>query len=178
MIPTIFLKKNEIIESELQNDVLYERLKDVNIDKYTSFAWDRGDRTALRIKEINPDINYHITKNNLSVIIDDTIFNNEYLIFSEYAAVKNTIYIYRRCINEEFIPAIPEKYKEWRDFEKLRNVFICHEYYHHLEINDIGLTAELKKIEVAFGLFKVKRKIKALNEIAAHAFTKRFLDIN
>jgi len=47
-----------------------------------------------------------------------------------------------------------------------------------LNLNDIlGLTSEIKKIQIKIGPFVLKRKLRALSEIAAHAFVKEFYDI-
>lgn len=68
----------------------------------------------------------------------------------------------KKNIQNIFVPSIPDNYIFWRDYEKVVDLFLTHEYFHHLETKYIGLTSEIKKIQIKIGPFVLKKKIESL----------------
>lgn len=175
MVPSVFLDKQQLISQELKFDIYYNRISQHNLDDILEMVWSRGIREAKRIKHKN--IKQLIRGENIIVETDEKTYNLNYIIFSSYESKEKKITIYKKNIQNIFIPSIPDEYVLWRNYEKVIDLFLTHEYFHHLEANYIGVTSEIKKIQIKIGPFIVKRKLRSLSEIAAHAFVKEFYDI-
>ncbi|ADH60289.1 conserved hypothetical protein [Thermoanaerobacter mathranii subsp. mathranii str. A3] len=175
MVPSVFLNKQQLIDQELKFDIYYNRISDLNLDDILEIAWNRGIKEAEKIK--NKDIKQLIFQENILIETDEKSYNPAYTIFSDYNSKEKKITIYKKNIQNVFIPSIPDKYFFWKDNEKIVDLFLTHEYFHHLEAKYIGLTSEIKKIQIKIGPFILKRRLRALSEIAAHAFVKEFYDI-
>lgn len=175
MIPSVFLEKQELIKQELKFDTYYNRIYGLKLDDVLEMAWDRGIKEAKKIKDKN--IKQLISNEGIAVETDKLNFGLDYVIFSDYNSGEKKITLYKKNIENIFIPSIPDNYSIWKDYDKLIELFMCHEYFHHLESYHIGFINEIKKIEIKFGPLKLKRKLKSLSEIAAHAFVKEFYDI-
>ncbi|MBM7583145.1 hypothetical protein JOD02_002022 [Caldicoprobacter guelmensis] len=176
MVPSVFLEKHELIEQELKMDLYYDRIASSSLmEELAELAWTRGIEQGKRLK--GNDINELILSHGIKVEVDELMYSFKYAIFSTCAINSRTITLYKRNIQQVFIPLIPDKYSQWKDYEKAISLFLCHEYFHFLEANCIGWTSAIKKIDVRFGLIKLKRELKALSEIAAHAFVKEFYNI-
>lgn len=176
MVLSVFLGKNELIKQELKMDLYYDKIASSSLmEELAELAWARGIEHGRRLK--GNDINDLILLDGVKVEVDESMYSPKYVIFSTYTVNNKMITLYKRNIQEIFIPLIPNKYSEWKDYERARNLFLCHEYFHFLEANVIGRTSAVKKIDVRFGPIKLKRELKALNEIAAHAFVKEFYNI-
>lgn len=175
MVPSVFLDKQQLISQELKFDIYYDRISQHNLDDILEIAWSRGIREAKRIKHKN--IKQLICGENIIVETDEKTHNLNYIIFSSYESKEKKITLYKKNIQNIFIPSIPDEYVLWRNHEKVIDLFLTHEYFHHLEANYIGVTSEIKKIQIKIGPFILKRRLRALSEIAAHAFVKEFYDI-
>ncbi|ABY91733.1 MULTISPECIES: hypothetical protein [Thermoanaerobacter] len=175
MIPSVFLDKQQLISQELKFDIYYNRISELNLNDILEMAWDRGIKEAKKIKDKN--IRQLIFQENILVETDEKSYNPDYAIFSDYNSGEKKITLYKKNIQNIFVPSIPDNYIFWRDYEKVVDLFLTHEYFHHLETKYIGLTSEIKKIQIKIGPFVLKRKLRALSEIAAHAFVKEFYDI-
>ncbi|AGB19339.1 hypothetical protein [Thermoanaerobacterium thermosaccharolyticum] len=175
MIPTIFLNKEELINQELKNDLYYDRIKNIDLSDMTSMAWNRGTNEAKKYK--NQDINVLLKEEGINFEINNVYYTPGYMIFSQITTNEKKITVYMRNIEKEFIPSIPEKYSFWKAKDRLINLFLCHEYYHYLEYYYIGLTSNIKNVNLKFGLINIKKQLNSLNEIAAHAFVKEFYNI-
>jgi hypothetical protein len=176
MVPSVFLGKQQLIDQELKFDIYYNRIFDPNLDDKLEAAWDRGIKEAEKIKDKN--IKQLICEENIIVETDERTYNPNYIIFSEYSSKEKKIVLYKKSIQKIFIPSIPDEYILWKNYEKVIDLFLTHEYFHHLEANNyIGVTSETEKIQIKIGPFILKRRLRALSEIAAHAFVKEFYDI-
>ncbi|HHW56140.1 hypothetical protein V7D15_01215 [Thermoanaerobacter thermohydrosulfuricus] len=176
MIPSVFLDKQQLIEQELKFGNYSKKVfSSDESDKVLEIVWERGIKEAKKLK--TNDIINLISEENIMVEISKKNYIFNYIVFSEYNKEKNKIILYEKPIKEIFIPSIPEKFFDWCNYNKVVKLFLCHEYFHYLEINYIGLTNEKIKTYTTLGFFKVKVKLKAFSEIAAHAFVKEFYDI-
>ena len=74
--------------------------------------------------------------------------------------------------------------QKWADqneleFDQAVNLIISHEYYHFLEMNEIGLTSRDYLVPMlTIGPLKLgKTGIRALSEIGAHAFVRKYYEL-
>ena len=164
---------------ELRSDTLFDKIPKEQYKELIDFAWQIGIETAKSYTEVlKTSIPSEMVKKlGLKVVEVDKKFGiPEYRIYSEYYSNLKKIVLYSTVIDEAF-QKIDEKYKESiLDYSMMKELFLAHEIYHHLECHNIGLTSKKKKITTfQLGPIKITSGIRALCEIGAHSFTKTLI---
>lgn len=174
-----FNDKYELGMWELKSDVVFDRIPKEKYEEFIDFAWETGNKTAIEYKNIlNTQLPSDMAKK-LDLVIEESDKNfdlPEYRVFSEYYSNLKKVIIYKRSITDEFENISKKNIFKIDDYSKMREFFIAHEIYHHLECHYIGLTSKKKKITTfKFGPIKITSGIRALSEVGAHSFTKTML---
>lgn len=177
MAEILFSSKQEIGRLEILHDNVSRRIPKDSWDDLTEFAWSKGERTAVYIKQKNPDLKtaeeYAIAAG-ASVTVSET---GPQLIYSEYYSRRREIRLIKEAIENTFIPQNKANLSTV-DFDHVKNIFIAHELFHHLECTDesVGLTFKEREVTIIdFKVFQWKSGLRCLSEIAAHSFVKELL---
>ena len=169
-----FPNQHESFE-ELKYDVLYDKIPENDRRDICIQAWERGTRAAENIieefgtKSIEDIIS--LSKLELERNPKDNVAGNV-RYFSEYYSGQNKIVLYEKSIS------MWAKENKFTDKEAVR-LILSHEYYHFLECTKLGLTSKIYKVPTLKigNLVLVKSGIKALSEIGAHGFSRRFYEL-
>ena len=72
-----------------------------------------------------------------------------------------------------------QKLHGWEEYDMAVNLILSHEYYHYLEMNEIGLASRDYLVPmVQIGPLKLgKTGIRALSEVGAHAFARKYYEL-
>ncbi len=161
---------------ELSYDPCYKKIKEADIEAIIERAWNTGEEAAKVIfKRFNREADFTkiIVKSNLKCfkIDKDYIVGNQ-RYFSDYLSGQGVINLYTKSIslwaNENSLTQ-----------EEAENLILSHEYYHYLECNEIGLTSKQYQVPmISIGKLKLGHTgIRALSEIGAHAFARRYYEM-
>lgn len=92
---------------------------------------------------------------------------------SEITIFKQSVYDLLQSINQMLLPA------DRFSYEKAIGMHIAHEFFHYIELSEIGPTHESVPSVDILKLFGRKRSahIKRCDEIAAHAFSKEYIGL-
>jgi len=176
-----FLDKNELGMWELRNDAVFDRIPQDRYIELIDFAWNIGREAAEECRDrYQTNIPAELAKKlGLSLLeLQSGSSFSEYRVFSEYYSNLKRIVIYNKTIMEEYNKLVSDGFTELKDFIAMRELFITHEIFHHLECHVIGLTSRKKKITTfQIGPFKISSGVRAMCEIGAHSFTKTLLGI-
>ncbi len=169
-----FPDQHESLE-ELKRDILYDKIPASDIQKICTKAWYTGTAAAENI------LKKHGTKSIKDIISlsalelewsskDNIAGNVRY--FSEYYSGRNKIIIYEKSVR---LWAKENKFTE----KEAIDLILAHEYYHFLECTGLGLTSKqyLVPILKLGNLVIFKSGIRALSEIGAHGFSRRFFEL-
>ncbi len=166
----------ELADQELTYDRCYDKIPQQDRAIIVENAWQKGCRAAeivFRRENGLPDF-YTIARNSGLHLIEKSI---DYVVggqryFSDYISGKNIINLYSKSI------------QMWADqnhfqYEQAVNLILSHEYYHYLEVNEIGLTSRAYQVPmIQIGPLKLGRTgIRALSEVGAHAFSRRYYEL-
>lgn len=166
---------------ELKNDLIYSKIPSDLYKELIDFAWETGCKKAKDcIIESNTTVPTDIVKKlNITVIdMDNSFAAVEYRILSEYYSNSRKIVLYKNAIMNEILKWEDKVFFECKDYSIIREIFIAHEIFHHLECYEIGLTSKKKKIRtLKIGPLEITSGIRALSEIGAHGFTKTLLNL-
>ena len=92
--------------------------------------------------------------------------------FSDYISGQKRINLYSGSI---------QKWAEQNglDYDVAVNLILSHEYYHYLEMNEIGLASRDYLVPMlVMGPVKIgKTGIRALSEVGAHAFARKYYEL-
>lgn len=160
---------------ELKRDILYHKIPASDMQAICKKAWDTGAMAAENIlKKYNKkSIKEIIALSNLGLEWnprDNVAGNVRY--FSEYYSGQNKIIIYEKSVK---LWAKENRFTE----KEAVDLILSHEYYHFLECTELGLTSK-QYIVPTLKLGKLvifKSGIKALSEIGAHGFSRRFFEL-
>lgn len=175
------MDKNGLGMWELKNDILFNKVPQDKYDEFIDFAWNTGCEAAKDCRNkygsISPD--ELAVELGLSVVeIDRGLATPDYRVFSEYYSNLKRIVIFGDTIKDEFAKLVETGITDIKDYLKMRELFVAHEIFHHLECHVIGLTSKKKKIvTLEIGPFQITSGVKALCEIGAHGFTKTLLGV-
>lgn len=166
----------ELADLELTYDPCYNKIAPEDRAAIIENAWQKGSRTAEMVfarEDGNGDFVVIARKSGLKLIeknIDYIVGKQRY--FSDYISGQNIINLYSGSI------------QKWADqneleFDQAVNLIISHEYYHFLEMNEIGLTSRDYLVPMlTIGPLKFgKTGIRALSEIGAHAFVRKYYEL-
>lgn len=163
----------ELAHEELKRDLCYERIPAQKREELVELAWARGEKAAWDVwaeYKGEKDFATIVKKSGLTckrVDTDRIVGNQRY--FSEYLSGRKMIYLYTQSIQywaEENNLTVPEA----------ESLILSHEYYHFLECTRLGLTSRIYQVPMLqIGGLKIGRTgIRALSEIAAHAFARTY----
>jgi hypothetical protein len=176
-----FNKRYEIGMWELKNDLLFNKIPLEQQQEFIDLAWNIGSTTAVRYcREYHTDIpTEFVAKLGLTLIeLEQVASIPQIRICSEYYSNPKRIVLYKNTIEEEIEKLKAKGIMEFDKYLKIRELFIAHELYHHIECHDIGVTSQKGRIVICkIGPFRITSGVKALSEIGAHGFTKTLLHL-
>jgi hypothetical protein len=169
-----FPNQHESFE-ELKRDILYGKIPSSDMQAICKKAWNTGSTAAENIlkkydtKSIKEIIS--LSKLGLEWNPRDNVAGNV-RYFSEYYSGQNKIIIYEKSVK---LWAKENKFTE----KDAVNLILSHEYYHFLECTELGLTSKQYLVPTLKlgNLVILKAGIKALSEIGAHGFSRRFFEL-
>ena len=157
---------------DLVNDYVYSKIEPGKGEEIFEDAWSVGLRTAesflqehgdapLRMQAFLKEQGFTIQVKDIDYVLGDRRY------FCEYFSEKKLIKIYRKSME---LWCGENGY----DYEDGCNLILCHEYFHHLEWHEIGMTSRRHQVPmIKIGRFHLgKTGIPALSEIAANAFAQ------
>ena len=157
---------------DLKNDYVFPKIEPNKVDVVFEDAWAVGLQAAktflqehadapLRMQAFLKEQGFRIQVKD----IDYVLGNRRY--FCEYFSQQKLIKIYRKSV-ELWGQENGYAYGDGC------NLILCHEYFHHLEWHEIGLTSRRYLVPmVKIGRFRLgKTGVPALSEIAANAFAQ------
>lgn len=157
---------------DLVNDYVYSKIEPGKVEEIFEDAWSVGLRTAesflqehgdapLRMQAFLKEQGFTIQVKDIDYVLGDRRY------FCEYFSEKKLIKIYRKSME---LWCGENGY----DYEDGCNLILCHEYFHHLEWHEIGMTSRRHQVPmIKIGRFHLgKTGIPALSEIAANAFAQ------
>lgn len=166
----------ELADKELTYDQCYSKIPEEDRAVIVEKAWQKGCRAAeevFRREDGSTDFYAIVRKSGLKLIeksIDYIVGNQRY--FSDYISGQKLINLYGKSI------------QKWADqneleYEQAVNLILSHEYYHYLEMNEIGPTSRDYLVPmIVIGPVKLgKTGIRALSEVGAHAFARRYFEL-
>jgi hypothetical protein len=176
-----FYDKYELGMWELKHDVLFNKIPSERYHEFIEFAWNIGYKTAQEyMNKYETRVPTELAgKLQLTLLeLDNGYLSPEYWIFSEYMSNMKRIVLYKNTIVAEVKKLKSQGINEFDDYTKIRELFIAHEIYHHIECHDQGLTSRKKKlVTFKLGPFAMTSGIRALCEIGAHSFTKTVMNL-
>lgn len=157
---------------DLVNDYVYSKIEPGKVEEIFEDAWSVGLRTAesflqehgdapLRMQAFLKEQGFTIQVKDIDYVLGDRRY------FCEYFSEKKLIKIYRKSME---LWCGENGY----DYEDGCNLILCHEYFHHLEWHEIGMTSRRHQVPmIKIGRFHLgKTGIPAMSEIAANAFAQ------
>jgi hypothetical protein len=176
-----FYDKHQLGMWELQHDILYDKIPPNRYYQLIDFAWNVGRETAREYGEkYQTSVPSQLAAElKLSVLeIEEGLVLPEYQIYSEYFSNLKRIVLHKNTIAEEVKRSKGKGRVHCENYEQIRELFIAHEVYHHIECHHQGVTSQKQKI-VSFkiGPLQLTSGVRALCEIGAHSFTKALLQI-
>lgn len=166
----------ELADQELTYDPCYTKIPQKDRKMIVENAWQKGCLAAETVflrEQGNGDFVNIARRSGLRLIEkqgDYVVGNQRY--FSDYVSGQNQITLYAGAI---------EKWAQENklDYSQAVNLILSHEYYHHLEMNEIGRTSRDYLVPmVVLGPIKLgKTGIHALSEVGAHAFARRYHEL-
>ncbi len=166
----------ELADRELTYDPCYEKIPEADRAIIVEKAWQKGCRAAEMVfdqENGNVDFIDIARESGLRLIekpIDYVVGKQRY--FSDYISGQKVINLYSQSI------------QKWADQNELEydqavNLILSHEYYHYLEMNEIGLASRDYMVPMlVIGPLKLgKTGIRALSEVGAHAFARKYYEL-
>lgn len=167
----------ELADQELTYDPCYNKIPECDRAAIVEKAWQKGTRAAemvFRREDGCTDFHAIARKSGLKLIekdLDYVVGKQRY--FSDYISGQKLINLYSQSI------------QKWADqngleYEQAVNLILGHEYYHFLEMNEIGLASRDYQVPMlTLGPLKLgKTGIRALSEVGAHAFARRYYELS
>lgn len=159
----------ELALNELRRDYVYSKIDHTKEQEIVDMAWQIGATAAIKLKneydrpydfrEIAKSVNLEIIDEDIDRIIGNHRF------FSEYITKQSKIFMYLKSIN---LWAQSNSLSQ----EQAYNLVLAHEFFHFLEYKKLGYTSKKVLVPIIkIGKFTFgKTGVRALSEIAAHAF--------
>lgn len=173
---TLPFPNRELADKELTYDLCYQKIPAESRSIIVETAWNKGAEAANTVFDrfkgtydfvsICNDSGLKLNKKDIDYVVGGQRY------FSDYISGQKTINIYTKSV------------KLWAEENRLTldtaiNLILSHEYFHFLEINEIGLTSRILQVPmIIIGKFKIgKTGIRALSEIGAHAFARTYYEL-
>ena len=166
----------ELADKELTYDPCYEKIPEADRSVIVEKAWQKGSQAAEMVFEREKGtFDFHIIARNSGLKLVE--IPKDYIVgkqryFSDYISGQNLINLYSGSI---------QKWAEQNELEYADavNLILSHEYYHFLEMNEIGQASRDYLVPmVTIGPLKLgKTGIRALSEVGAHAFARKYYEL-
>lgn len=166
----------ELADQELTYDPCYGKIPEADREPIVEKAWQKGAAAAEMVfaREQGSFDFYTIARNSglqLEEIPKDYIVGKQ-RYFSDYISGQKQINLYSGSI---------QKWAEQNGlvYDVAVNLILSHEYYHYLEMNEIGLASRDYMVPMlVIGPVKIgKTGIRALSEVGAHAFARKYYEL-
>ncbi len=166
----------ELADKELTYDPCYGKIPKADRAVIVEKAWQKGSQAAEMVfARENGSFDFHLIARNSGLKLVE--IPKDYIVgkqryFSDYISGQNLINLYSGSI---------QKWAEQNDLEYADavNLILSHEYYHFLEMNEIGQASRdylVPMLEI--GPLKLgKTGIRALSEVGAHAFARKYYEL-
>ncbi len=166
----------ELADRELTYDPCYGKIPEADRAPIVEKAWQKGAAAAQMVFDReNGSLDFHTIARKSGLKL--TEIPKDYIVgkqryFSDYISGQNQINLYSGSI---------QKWAEQNalDYDVAVNLILSHEYYHYLEMNEIGLASREYLVPmVTIGPVKLgKTGIRALSEVGAHAFVRKYYEL-
>lgn len=166
----------ELADQELSYDLCYDKIPQAHRQEIVERAWQIGCEAAQKVftqQGGSMDFTTIVRNSGLTLVeksTDCVVGSQRY--FSDYISGRKTICLYTKSI------------QLWAEENGLRydqamNLILSHEYFHFLEVTQLGLTSRIYQVPmVRLGKLHLgKTGIRALSEIGAHAFARTYFDL-
>ncbi len=167
----------ELADKELTYDPCYGKIPEEDRAAIVERAWQRGCDAAQMVFDREcgcADFIEIARRSGLQV----TEVNKDYVVgkqryFSDYISGQKLINLYSGSIQKWAQQNVLE-------YAQAVNLILSHEYYHFLEMNEIGLASREYLVPmITIGPLKLgKTGIRALSEVGAHAFARRYHELS
>lgn len=169
----VLMGKDDMLSEMMDREMQKRFIPSGQRRAFGQFAWNKGFETALRIEEAYPLLTPEQIAMKMGLKVEDK--NGPGFYFSEYVVKKKSIVLFSNTIQSGFIEAEACHLKT-SDYKTIRQLFLAHELFHHLECSDldVGITYKERQVTVfSIGPFRWKSGLRCLSEIAAHSFALR-----
>ena len=166
----------ELADKELTYDPCYGKIPEEDRAAIVEKAWQKGcDAARMVFERENGSWDFHTIARNSGLKLMES--PKDYIVgkqryFSDYISGQKLINLYSGSI---------QKWAQQNDLEYgvAVNLILSHEYYHYLEMNEIGLASRDYLVPMLIiGSFKIgKTGIRALSEVGAHAFVRKYYEL-
>lgn len=166
----------ELADKELTYDPCYEKIPEADRTVIVEKAWQKGSRAAEMVfRREKGSFDFHTIARNSGLELVE--IPKDYIVgkqryFSDYISGRKLINLYSGSI------------RKWAEQNELEyadavNLILSHEYYHYLEMNEIGLASRDYLVPMlTIGPVKIgKTGIRALSEVGAHAFARKYYEL-
>ena len=166
----------ELADQELTYDPCYGKIPEADRASIVEKAWQKGTKAAEAVfarEDGSFDFHTIARKSGLKLMeIPKDYIVGKQRYFSDYISGQNLINLYSHSI---------QKWAEQNalEYDVAVNLILSHEYYHYLEMNEIGLASRDYLVPmVQIGPLKLgKTGIRALSEVGAHAFVRKYYEL-
>ena len=166
----------ELADQELTYDPCYGKIPEADRASIVEKAWQKGTDAAQAVfarEDGSFDFHTIARKSGLKLMeIPKDYIVGKQRYFSDFISGQNLINLYSGSI---------QKWAEQNELEYADavNLILSHEYYHYLEMNEIGQASRdylVPMLEI--GPLKLgKTGIRALSEVGAHAFARKYYEL-
>lgn len=176
-----FRDKEHLGMWELEHDVLFGKIPPDRYSQLIAFAWDLGRKTAHEYYENYGTRVPSQLASKLGLVLVEVQENAAlpaYQVYSEYFSNQKRVVLHKDTILKAIRHLQGKGYAYCENYEQMRELFIAHEIYHHVECHVKGLTSQKQKIvTLKIGPLQITSGIRALCEIGAHGFAKTLLQL-
>ncbi|MGD9559520.1 MAG: hypothetical protein AB7V55_02820 [Oscillospiraceae bacterium] len=166
----VLMEKDALIDEMMARERQRKFIPEAERRPYGEYAWEKGRKTAARIQQQHPGRTAMQIAEEMGLKIEEK--DGPGFNLSEYTSGQKRITLFPNTIQSDFIDAEAE-HLATTDYAEVRQLFLAHELFHHLECTDpaVGITYRERQVVVfSAGPFKWKTGLRCLSEIAAHSF--------
>lgn len=166
----------ELADQELTYDLCYGKIPEKDRAAIVEAAWRKGSKAAeqlFRQEKGSMDFYSIARRNGLTLLEKDT----DYVVdgrryFSDYISGRKCVNIYAKSVGMW-------AKENGLEYQQAVNLILSHEYYHFLEVTQLGLTSRDYQVPaLVLGPLKIgKTGIRALSEIGAHGFARTYYEL-
>ena len=169
--------------AELKEDNLFCKIPRDSIDKYLLEAMDIGINEAEKIRSsyCDKDIFKICAEKKVQLKAANNELSTDLIkLRCKYVPESKEIQIYKHSLKDIAGKIAALEFSHALDYEKILEIQVVHEFFHFLEIEEIGLIdKKFQKIRVSKLFTKTKEyTVVKTRDIAAHMFCKKFLNLS